>query len=244
MEDGKKIGLIAIGVAMIFASFLLGNAYKYKYKKQQTIAVTGLAEYDFVSDMVVWDGYYSRQSFEMKDAYALIKDDEKKIRAFLEAKGVKATEISFSSVNINKDFASVRDDYGNYSQRFNGYNLSQTVSIESNDINKIEGVSKDIAQLIDQGIELNSNSPRYYYSKLKDLKINLLAKAADDARNRAKTMAENSKSSLGGLVRSSMGVFQITGQNSDEDYSYGGVFNTSSKNKTASITVKSEYQIK
>jgi len=41
-----------------------------------------------------------------------------------------------------------------------------------------------------------------------------------------------------------MGIFQITGQNSNEDYSYGGAFNTSSKNKTASITVNLECTVK
>ena len=53
-----------------------------------------------------------------------------------------------------------------------------------------------------------------------------------------------SVSSLGKLDRSNMGVFQIVGQNSDEDYSWGGSFNTSSKEKTASITVNSTYNIK
>jgi hypothetical protein len=41
-----------------------------------------------------------------------------------------------------------------------------------------------------------------------------------------------------------MGVFQITGQDSNENYSYGGAFNTSSRNKKASITVKTEYGAK
>jgi hypothetical protein len=41
-----------------------------------------------------------------------------------------------------------------------------------------------------------------------------------------------------------MGIFQITAQNSAEDYSWGGTFNTSSKRKTASITVKLEFEIK
>ena len=40
-----------------------------------------------------------------------------------------------------------------------------------------------------------------------------------------------------------MGVFQITGQNSNEDYSYGGAFNTSSRTKTASITIKIDYGV-
>jgi hypothetical protein len=40
-----------------------------------------------------------------------------------------------------------------------------------------------------------------------------------------------------------MGIFQITGQNSNEDYSWGGTYNTSSREKTASITMKLNYEI-
>jgi hypothetical protein len=50
-------------------------------------------------------------------------------------------------------------------------------------------------------------------------------------------------SGKGRLTKSSMGVFQITGQYSGEEYSYGGTLNTSSKEKTASITVSLEYDI-
>ena len=40
-----------------------------------------------------------------------------------------------------------------------------------------------------------------------------------------------------------MGVFQITGKNDNENYSYGGDVNTISKQTTASITLKVEYQV-
>jgi uncharacterized protein len=46
---------------------------------------------------------------------------------------------------------------------------------------------------------------------------------------------------LGKLRKATMGVFQITGKNSNENYSYGGAFNTSSKMKTGSITIKMEF---
>ncbi len=237
------VALIA-GVAFITGTFLLGNAYKYKFRQQQTVLVTGLAETNFESDLIVWDGSYNRQSFDMKSAYAQLKDDEKKIRTFLQSMGINDKEIAFSSVIINKDYVSETNERGGYTQRFNGYNLIQNVRIESSEVTKVESVYKDIAQLIDQGIELNSSAPRYYYSKLKDVKIDLLAKASSDAKLRAETIAKNSDAGLGKLVKSTMGIFQITGKNSDEDYSYGGSFNTSSKIKTASITVRSEYQLK
>ena len=95
--------------------------------------------------------------------------------------------------------------------------------------------------MIETGIELNSSPPLYYYSKLSDIKIDLLGKASKDAKLRAESIASNAGASLGGLKKATMGVFQITGKNSNEDYSYGGAFNTSEKNKTGSITIRMEF---
>jgi hypothetical protein len=97
--------------------------------------------------------------------------------------------------------------------------------------------------LIENGIEINSLQPSYFYTKLSELKIDLLAKASADAKKRAETIAVNSGNSLGSVKRASMGVFQITGQNSNEAFSEGGTFNTSSKNKKASITIRIDYAV-
>ncbi len=40
-----------------------------------------------------------------------------------------------------------------------------------------------------------------------------------------------------------MGVFQIIARNSNEDYSWAGTFNTTSKQKTATITMKLQFGI-
>jgi hypothetical protein len=62
-------------------------------------------------------------------------------------------------------------------------------------------------------------------------------------RERAEKIAENAGASLGEMETGDMGIFQITGQNSNEDYSWGGTFNTSSRNKTASITVRVNFSL-
>ncbi|MFC2384958.1 MAG: SIMPL domain-containing protein, partial [Hoylesella saccharolytica] len=87
-------------------------------------------------------------------------------------------------------------------------------------------------------------TPAYYYTKLNDLKMEMLNKASANAYERAQTIAKGSDASVGSLVSSSMGVFQIVGLNSDEEYSWGGTFNTSSKEKVASITVRTTYRVK
>ena len=97
--------------------------------------------------------------------------------------------------------------------------------------------------MIEKGIEFNSSAPLFYYTKLTEIKMDLLAKASADGKQRAEIIAKNSGSSLGKLKNANLGVFQITGKNSDEDYSYGGTFNTSSRNKTGSITIRMEFAV-
>lgn len=241
-----KINLTAIIVSLIAIAgiTILSNAYKYKYKVNESITVTGLAEKNFSSDEIVWSGYYTRNNMELKSAYALIKSDEGKIRKYLQEKGIKDTEMVFSSVSINKEYDTKYDANGRMTGTvFTGFSLSQSVTVDSKEIDKVERISREVTELIEDGIEFNSQSPNYYYTKLSELKLDLLKEAASDARQRAEIIATNSGGSLGSVRKSNMGVFQITGQNSNEDYSYGGTFNTSSRNKTASITVRAEYAI-
>ena len=76
-------------------------------------------------------------------------------------------------------------------------------------------------------------------------KLDLINKASQNAKDGIDIMAKNTGASLGKLKNSNLGVFQITAKNSGtSSYSYDGAFDTSSRHKTATITVKLEYDIK
>lgn len=236
---------VIIGISILLSAFVIAGAYTYKYKDKTRVMVTGKAEKDFVSDLIVWRGDYSRVSMDLKESYSTLKNDEVSIRSYLSKKGIKDSEVVFSAVNINKLYNPQYDSNGRLiSNNFGGYSLTQNVKVESTNINQVEKISREITELIQSGIELNSAAPSYYYTKMSELKIDLLAKASKDAKDRSQSIAENAGSSLGGLKYANMGVFQITGKNSNEDFSYGGAFNTSSRNKTASITIRTEYAVK
>ena len=239
-----SITIIIAAIAIIISFYLIGNAYKYKFRATENITVTGSADKDFISDQIVWTGNYTRKDLDLKSAYASLKEDESTIRNYLKSKGVADGEMVFSAINIDKEFNTRYDGDGKQiGSEFTGYNLKQDVTVDSKNIDRVEKISREITELIQSGIELNSTTPSYYYTKLSELKIDLLAKASADAKLRAETIAKNAGSSLGKIRKATMGVFQITGQNSNEDYSYGGVFNTSSKNKTATITMKVDFAV-
>jgi hypothetical protein len=241
---GSAWGAIIIALPVLVGGLILGKAYNYKFKTRNTVSVAGSANYNFTADLIVWSASFDRTSMDIKEAYAALKTDARQINDYLVAHGIKSEEIVFSSVDIDKLFANTYTEEGKQTGNvFKGYKLHQTVKVESKNIDSVEKISREITELLQSGIELSSQEPTYYYTKLSDLKLTLLAQAAADAYNRANTIAKNAHSSLGELRRANMGVFQITGQYSNESYTYSGAYNTSSKNKTANVIVRMEYEL-
>jgi hypothetical protein len=238
----NHISAIIFGIAIVVAAYFLGNAYVTRYQETGEISVTGLGKQDFTSDLIVWEVRFKTLNQNLQAAYNTLNEQKKIIRDYLIEKGVSNENMVFNAVETNNRFKQVYGPNGNYQgQEFIGYELSQTVQIESKEVEKIEKVSREVTELLNSGLQVYSQSPRYYYTKLADLKLEMISKATEDARLRAEKIAENSGGQLGNLVTAKMGVFQITGQNSKEDYSWGGTFNTSAKEKTASITMKLRY---
>lgn len=240
----KNIGAsIAIGLALIITAVVLVSGIKQRNDYNDTIVVTGLGKKDFVSDLIVWSGSFSRLEMNLKDAYTKLDTDREIIRKYFSAKGVKEGDLVFSAVDINKEYEYQYLQNGGSNRIFKGYRLTQTVKIESKEVDKVESISREVTELINQGVEFNSNTPQFYYTGLSDLKLEMISAATEDARQRAERIAENSNAKLGNLKEASMGVFQIIAQNSNEDYSWGGTYNTAAKKKTATITMRLEFAI-
>jgi hypothetical protein len=239
----KTTNAILFSIAIVAAAYFLGTAYVERAETKGTISVTGLGSEDFVSDLIVWEGRFVRENANLQEAYSALEKDKMVIREYLLSKGIKPDELVFKAVNTSEK-QEPKYQNGNYiGQEFEAFLLSQSVEIESHDVLKVEELSRSITELMNKGVQFYSETPRYYYTKMADLKIEMIRKASEDARLRAETIAANSGGTLGDLRTANMGVFQITGQNSNEDYSWGGAFNTQDKNKTASITMRLVYEV-
>ena len=244
---GIIIALI-LGVSSIVCVIILTQSFlTYKGKSgSEGITATGSASCDFESDLIVWRGSFSAFAETTGSAYSTIKHDAQMVKEYLEENGIQESEMVFSSVNISKHYNSVYNDEGNYvGDELVGYDLYQDVSVSSTDVDKVEKISRDITGLIESGIEFTSDSPEYYYTKLDELKLQLIEDATKNAKERIDLIASGAGSRAGDLSEASLGVFQITARNSaSEEYSYGGTFNTYSRNKTATITVRLNYNVK
>ena len=241
----KRFNAIAIALSIVLAAFLLGRAYTYKYRAQDTVVVTGLAEREFTSDLIVWRGWITAESHDVTTGYKQIEQSKDKVLQFITSHGIAADSVVFMFVNVNKEYEGIYSSNGNYmGQRFKGYSLRQSFTVESTNVDAVEAISREISSLIAQGVSLESWQPEYYYTRLDDVKHDLIERATADARGRAEKIAAASGARLGKVSEARMGVFQITGANTNDEFTAGGSFNTSSRHKKARITMKLEYRVK
>ena len=250
MNENKKTSVLPalfIGIAVIISCGILAFTFlKYKSDDARSITATGSASVDFDADVIVWRGSFTAYSDSSSMAYDEIKRQAALVESYLKDKGLKDDEYVMSAVDISKRSQNYYDDYGNYLYSLvEGYELTQNVQVSSSNIDLVEEVSRDISKLLDQNVELTSDAPEYYCTGLDEIKLDLINKATENAKGRIDILAEKSGASVGGLKKSTLGVFQITAKNSGtSDYSYDGYLDTSSRHKTASITVKLEFGVK
>lgn len=236
-----------IAVAVLSCLTLLGSVlivshtYKTRNRSNDVVSVTGLAKRDFVSDLIVWKGSFVRRDADLKAAYESLARDLDAVKKFCVEHGLVEKEPIFSSVEIEKEYEESTDNEGRSRREFKTYLLTQRVEVESGDVDRIERFSREVTGLIDAGVEFYSRPPEYYYTKLGELKLEMIAAATKDGRARAERIVENAGGALGPLRYSSLGVFQITVPNSSAEFSWSGAFDATSKRKTASVTIKLQF---
>ena len=139
------------------------------------ISVTGLGNENFTSDLIVWEGRFSAYSPYLKDAFERLNEQKDIVKNYLVSKGIQEDNLIFSSVQTLERRDNQYEN-GNYvGTIFRGYELSQSVQIESEDVASVEKVSREITELLNKGVQFNSSPPRYYYTKLADLKIEMIS---------------------------------------------------------------------
>ena len=224
----------ALAVALVLSSIVGAWAYTHAKNGDQVITVTGSARKRIKSDLVVWRAGVSYQATQLSEAYRALADNVPKVKQYLISKGVPESQITISSISSTTMHEKNSD--GEETGEITGYSLRQELMVRSNDVDKIEKLAREATELINQGILLESSPPEYLYTKLGDLKIEMLAEAAKDAKVRAQQIASSTGSSIGSVRTARMGVMQITPADSN-DVSDSGMNDTSSLEKDITAVV-------
>lgn len=234
--DAKITASALLGLSIV-ASAAIGSTAFYKTKSLgDEISVTGSAYKDIVSDSAKWrlqlsastglDGLPQGNEKMQKDLLA--------VQNFLKEKGIGQDMITVAPVTVE-----TRLDY-NQGAAPVGYTVRQDVSVEGSDVQKITAVAQASDMLLSKGAQVTTISLEYFYSKLGEVRVELMSDAMKDAKKRADAMAESAGSVVGALRNASMGVLQVTAVNSMDVSDYGS-YDTSALKKRVTAVVRASF---
>lgn len=228
------VGLIATTLVGIFGFARL------RHGEGHVLDVVGSARKPVHSDLAVWTGTFSVSAPTTVDAYKMMKRCADKVRSYMASKNIGEKEMVLSAITIGVTHKT--DAKGNALPAIDSYQLSQTVEVSSHDVDRVADLSRKATELINEGVDFQSNAPRYYYTHIADQKLEVLAMASRDARLRAEKIAENAGARPGTLSFAMQGVFQITAPNSTE-VSDSGIYDTTTIDKEIAVIVICKFDI-
>jgi uncharacterized protein len=225
--------------AGLVVSSVLATTTWLKVKNSQFVTVKGSVQKNVESDLAIWSGNFQVENSTLIEAQHEISDQRVAVEKFLVAVG--ATNLTFAPLVIEELKASQKSPDGFVSQRTTGYRLSETVSVESSEVDRLDKL--DATPLVEQGVIFTVAAPQFIYSRAGDTKIEMLADATKDARARAEQIALQGGRLIARLHDADQGIFQINPLHSVTT-SWEGESDTTSRFKTITAVVTATFLLK
>lgn len=241
----KSAQIVILGICFVIATIVSTVIFSHgllemKRFSSEVIKVTGSAEKHIVSDAMVWQASFSRRAPVMTAAFEQLKVDLQAVKAYLLSHGVTEPELVVAPITTIVLYK--KNEKGNDTNEIEAYLLTQGIEVRSHDVARVTEISRQSTELIERGIEFISQPPEYFYTKLAELKLEMLKEATENAKKRAEHMASATGGRIGTMRAARMGVFQITPVNS-YDVSDWGMNDTSSLEKKVNAVVNVEFAI-
>ncbi len=250
----RQLGAVALAVALVWSTAISASTWRdvRTRPEKHAIRVTGSAKKRIASDLIQWEAVLEAHSTDRTNAYKLLRQEREKAVEFLKSQGIKADEIQPQSTAFEEQFETQVDvkvppgtsvAIRTEKKISKGFETREVIIVRSSDVPRIEKASREITSLLEQGVSITSEAPKYFYTRLGELKLEMLAAAAKDARARAENIMRSAgAASIGKLIIADMGIININPANSSQT-SEEGNNDTSSFEKDIITIVHAEFEI-
>lgn len=215
MLQTSKSSALILGVFMFLGlaalGYLLGDAAITYKQFDRSVTVKGLSEREFDADIVIWPIVFTAAENDLEALYNQIDQGTVKTREFLVKNKIAVDEITISAPNITDKSA---QQYGGDSRAEFRYTALQTITVYSNNIDIVRSAMNELSELGKQGIVLAGGNYEsqtdYIFTRLNQVKPEMIEEATRKAREVAEKFAADSDSKLGKIKRASQGQFSIS----------------------------------
>jgi hypothetical protein len=226
LQDSRAV---LLGAVAIFAMGLTTSGYalgdglrRYKLAEHRTVTVRGVSERNVTAGLATWSVNFSHQGAELGPVQQSVDQQARSVRVFFQRAGFRSEEITDSDVSLSREQPTDRAGDPVGPQRLT---VSRSIQLRTNDVMKARAAYSRQAEFLRDGVELSGSSISYTFTKLNELKPEMIAEANLNARRSAEQFARDSGVSVGKMKTASQGYFSVgarDGEDCDDCGSSGG----------------------
>jgi hypothetical protein len=201
-------GCLMLG--LILGGWVLGAQIKETKLADRYVTVKGLVERTVKSDSAIWPVTFKETGNDLQQVYARSEQDRAAVLKFFADQGITSQEVSVGQIQVTDKQA---NEYGGNNNNGPRYIVQQTLTVSSNDVDKIAKAGQKTAQLLQAGIIViggYGQGIRYVFNGLNALKPDMITEATKNARASADRFAADSGSQVGAIRSANQGVFSIS----------------------------------
>ncbi|MDD6493699.1 MAG: SIMPL domain-containing protein [Bacteroidales bacterium] len=218
-QTEKIISAIIIAAGIVVMGFALRSGIVTFKDMDRRVTVKGLSEREVKADKVTWPLVYKELGNDPAAMYQLLVYKNRQVVAFLKSAGIKDEDISINPPVITDRQA---DNYGNEIMNYR-YKAKSVITVTSSDVDKVRSLMRRQSELMKQGIalvseEYSNTTVSYEFTGLNKIKPEMIEEATKNARATAQKFADDSESSLGGILSAQQGQFSIEDRDSNTPY--------------------------
>jgi hypothetical protein len=201
-------GLISLGVAS--AGFLAGEGLVKSRLGFRTVTVKGLAEREVKADLGFWPLRFVATGPSLEEARARLEAAQAAVEGFLKSKGFAATDYAVQNIQVEDRLAGYNAQGTPEDTRFV---LTEDILVKSAEVHKLADAAKAVGDLLKAGVVFSADSynagPSFIFTKVNDLKGEMLTEATKRAREAAEKFAQESGASVGDIQNANQGIIEI-----------------------------------
>ncbi len=209
--------LLCVGLSVLGA-LLAEGIIKFR-EADRSVVVKGLAEQEVNADVAIWPIRFTEVDNEIGSLFASINAKNEKVRLYLRQQGFTDDEISIGVPGIQDRQAQGFTEEQVKNGRYAG---NSTLTVYSNDIDKVRKAMAGLMQLGQDGIAINGQDydarTQFLFTGLNRIKPGMIEEATRNAREVAEKFSHDSGSKLGKIKRANQGQFTIEDRDSNTPY--------------------------
>lgn len=198
-----------IGLGLVIMGIGLTAAISNFKKADRHVSVRGLSEREVEADMVLWPVVYTQTGNDLQTIYKELEIKNKAVVEFLTTAGIDRSEVMVNSASV----ADLDADRYSTNQRGYRYIATQVITVNSSNVAQVVDLQSRQNELFKYNIALQTDAYQYptkfIFSKLNEIKPEMIEEATKAARESAEKFAADSDSEIGAIINATQGQFSI-----------------------------------